>query len=60
MTATFIIQAAAASIVIAANFIFLVLAVIEPWLSEVFRKPPRHEAVILPFARPKRRGGRHV
>ncbi|HEY0120613.1 MAG TPA: hypothetical protein VGC14_02435 [Rhizobium sp.] len=46
--------------VIAANFIFCVLAVIEPWLREAFRKPPRHEAVILPFARPSRRGGRHV
>ncbi|NTG07211.1 hypothetical protein [Rhizobium rhizogenes] len=51
---------ALAFFIIAANFIFLVLAVIEPWLSEIFRKPPRHEAVIIPFTRPTRRGGRHV
>ncbi|WP_272955545.1 hypothetical protein [Rhizobium rhizogenes] len=42
------------------RIIFCVLAVIEPWLREVFRKPQRHEAIILPFARPSRRGGRHV
>ncbi|SCB30509.1 hypothetical protein [Rhizobium lusitanum] len=47
-------------IIIAANFIVCVIAVILPWLKEAFRKHPKHEAVIIPFARQERRGGRHV
>ncbi|WP_271024937.1 hypothetical protein [Rhizobium sp. RCAM05973] len=46
--------------VIAGNFIVCVIAVILPWLREALTKRPRHEAVIIPFARPSRRGGRHV
>lgn len=43
---------------IAGNFTVCVLAVARPWLMEAFRKPPQHQAVIIPFARPSRRGGR--
>ena len=50
---------AALFLLIAGNFIVLVIAVVLPWLKEAFRKPPRYEAVIIPFARPMRRGGRH-
>jgi hypothetical protein len=43
--------------VIALNFVVCVLAVIRPWLIEAFRKPVRHEAVILQL-RPRVRRGR--
>lgn len=43
--------------IIALNFIVCVLAVIRPWLIESFRKPARHEAVILQF-RPRTGKGR--
>jgi hypothetical protein len=48
--------------IIAANFIFLVLAVIEPWLRELFPRPAqRREAVIIPFpTRTRIRRGNHV
>ncbi len=45
---------------ISINFIVCVLAVIRPWLIEAFRKPVRHEAVILQFRPRTKRGGFHV
>lgn len=48
---------ASAFIFIAGNFIVCVVAVALPWLKEAFHKHPHHEAVILQFARPERRGG---
>ena len=45
--------------VIAANFIVLVVAAVRPWLMEAFRKHPQPQAVIIPFARPSHRRGRH-
>lgn len=46
-------------LIIAGNFIVCVLAVVRPWLMEAFRKQEHKSAVILQFARPARRGGRH-
>lgn len=50
---------ATAFAIIALNFIVCVLAVVRPWLREAFRRQERQSAVILQFARPDRRGGRH-
>lgn len=47
---------ASAFIFIAGNFIVCVVAVALPWLREAFHKHPHHEAVILQFARPERKG----
>ncbi|NTF67941.1 hypothetical protein [Rhizobium rhizogenes] len=48
--------------IIAANFIFLVLAVIEPWLRQAFPRPmQRREAQIIPFpVRSRIRRDNHV
>lgn len=46
--------------IITLNFIVLVLAVVRPWFLAAFHRPARHEAVILQFTRPVRRGGRYV
>lgn len=54
-----IVQAIAFSI-ISLNFSVLVFIFARPWLLEAFRRPSRHEAVILQFARPERHGGRRV
>jgi hypothetical protein len=58
-TVTATILQTAAFTIIALNFIVCVLAVVHPWLMEAFRKQERQSAVILQFARPARRGGRH-
>jgi hypothetical protein len=46
--------------VIIASFIVLWAVAIKPFVLAAFRKHPKHEAVIIPFARQERRGGRHV
>ena len=60
MNTTFILQAFAFTS-ISLSFIVCVIAVVWPMIREalrdIFRKPIRHEAVILQF-RPQSRGGR--
>ena len=55
MSAKLILEASV-FFIIALNFIILVLMAVRPWLIEAFRKPERHEAVILQF-RPRSRKG---
>jgi hypothetical protein len=44
---------------IVSSLLVLWAIAITPFIREAFRKHPRREAVIIPFARPDRRGGRH-
>ena len=44
---------------IVSSFLVLWAIAVTPFIRNAFRKPPRYEAVIIPFARPMRRGGRY-